>query len=85
MIERVSLKVSRIARLGADQVVNVGIAFIARAQGLARAAGPFTVAAASGWVGSDAVFVALSAALLACCPLAYTLSRHPGLLPHSGA
>lgn len=58
---------------------------IARAQGIARAAGPFAVAAASGWIDSDAVFLALSLALLACCPLACTLSRHPSLLAHSAA
>lgn len=58
---------------------------IARAQGFARAAGPFAVAAASGWVGSNAVFLVLSLALLACCPLAYALSRHPSLSAHSAA
>lgn len=58
---------------------------IARAQGLARAAGPFAVAAAAGWVGSDAVFLTLALALLACCPLAYALSRHPSLLTHAAA
>jgi MFS family permease len=58
---------------------------IARAQGLARAAGPFAVAAAAGWLGSDAVLLVLASTLLACCPLAYALSRHPTLLPHPAA
>lgn len=58
---------------------------IARAQGMARAAGPFAVAATAGWLGSDAVFLLLALMLLACCPLAYALSRHPGLLARATA
>jgi predicted MFS family arabinose efflux permease len=54
---------------------------IARAQGLARAAGPFAVAAASGWLGSDAVFLVLALFLTAAWPLAYALSRRAGRLP----
>lgn len=53
---------------------------IARAQGLARAAGPFAVAAASGWVGTDAVFLVLALFLTASWPLAYALSRRADLL-----
>lgn len=49
---------------------------IAQSQGFARACGPFVVASASGYFGSHAVFLILSIALLACCPLAYRLSCH---------
>jgi hypothetical protein len=54
---------------------------IARAQGLARAAGPFAAAAASGWVGSDAVFLVLASLLTASWPLAHALSRRADLPP----
>lgn len=56
---------------------------IARAQGLARAAGPFAVAAASGWVGSDAVFLVLALFVTASWPLAHALSRRADRLPSS--
>ena len=54
---------------------------IARFQGLARAAGPFAAAAASGWMGSDAVFLVLASLLTASWPLAHALSRRADLLP----
>ncbi|TDR45613.1 hypothetical protein DFR29_10441 [Tahibacter aquaticus] len=58
---------------------------IAQAQGFARACGPFVVASSSGFVGSNAVFLILSLVLLACCPLAYRLSRHHHLTASSSA
>lgn len=56
---------------------------IAQAQGFARACGPFVVASAAGFIGSNAVFLMLSLVLLACCPLACQLSRHPHLTASS--
>ncbi|MBL8298856.1 MAG: hypothetical protein JNN30_10975 [Rhodanobacteraceae bacterium] len=52
---------------------------IARAQGAARAAGPFAAATAAGWMGSSAVFLVLCLLLLACASLAQALSAHPRL------
>lgn len=48
---------------------------IARAQGLARAAGPFVAAAVAGRIGTAAVFGVLALALLVCVPLAAATTR----------
>lgn len=45
---------------------------IARAQGIARAAGPFAAAVVADRIGSAAVFAALALMLLACLPLAWS-------------
>jgi MFS family permease len=52
---------------------------IARAQGIARAAAPLLVAAASTLAGIPAVFIAMSAVLALLMPLAWQLQRQP---PH---
>lgn len=47
---------------------------IARAQGLARAAGPFVAAAATARVGGGPVFLSLALLLLLSCPLAFRIA-----------
>lgn len=56
---------------------------IARAQGMARAAGPFVAAAVAGRIGTPMVFGLLAFALLACLPLAATTTRRLADVPSS--
>jgi len=56
---------------------------IARAQGIARAAGPFLAAAAYERVGSAPLFVVLALALLAQCPLAAWAATRTRILQRS--
>ncbi|HSX62594.1 MAG TPA: MFS transporter [Tahibacter sp.] len=58
---------------------------IARAQGVARAAGPFAAAAAAETWGSSFVFVALTLSLLVCVPVAWwACGARPSSAPRAG-
>jgi hypothetical protein len=52
---------------------------IARAQGIARATGPFVAATAYSYAGGAVVFGSAAAALLVCCPIALRLAQRTAL------